>query len=148
MESESPEDDFEERYVTMLSPTAQAAMERRHGANTPDNSQDFPGHGGDQLQGNLSQEGGGQVPGDANGPSGVDAPSASTAPINNKRLRTALENLMTVHSMPLQEAFVQHLDQIVLAGAAGKELLTDMIAKASQGENPAPQGDFNRSGCD
>ena len=38
MESESPEDDFEERDVTMLSPAAQAAMERRRGPNTPDNS--------------------------------------------------------------------------------------------------------------
>ena len=64
-------------------------MDRRHGADTPDTSQDFPGHGGDQLQGNLSQEGGGQVNGDANGPNGVAAPSATTAPIDNKRLRNA-----------------------------------------------------------
>ena len=84
--------------MTMLSPAAQVAKERRRGANTPDNSQDFPGHGGDQLQGNLSQEGGVQVTGDANGPIGVDAQSASTAQMDNKRLRAALENLMTVYS--------------------------------------------------
>ena len=89
MESESPDDDFEERDVTMLRHPAQAAMERRRGANTPDNSQGFSGHGGDQPQGNLLKEGRGQVTGDANGPSGVDAPSASTAPIDNKRLRAA-----------------------------------------------------------
>ena len=51
---------------------------------------------------------------------------------------------MTAYSMPLREEFVQHLDQIVLAGVAGKEVLTDMIAKATQGENPAPPGNMDR----
>ena len=96
MESESPEDIFEERDVDMLSPGAKAAMEKRHDERTPDNSQDFPSHGDDQ-QGNHPQEGGGQAQGDANGPSGADAPSASTARLDNKRLRASLENMLTVY---------------------------------------------------
>ena len=128
----------------MLSPAArQAAMDRRRGADLSDTSQDFPGHIGDQLQGNLPHDGGGQVKGDSNRPNGVAAPSATTAPIDNKRLRTALESLMTAYLMPIREELVQHLAQIVLAGLAGKEALTNMIAKATKGENPPPPVDMD-----
>ena len=51
---------------------------------------------------------------------------------------------MTVHEITLQASFVQQLDQIILAGQSGKELLLDMIATASQGDDPAPEGDFDR----
>ena len=51
---------------------------------------------------------------------------------------------MTVYEIPLQASFIQQLDQIILAGPAGKKLLKDMIATASQGDNPAPEGDFDR----
>ena len=49
-----------------------------------------------------------------------------------------------VHEITLQASFVQQLDQIILAGQSGKELLLDMIATASQGDDPAPEGDFDR----
>ena len=51
---------------------------------------------------------------------------------------------MTVYEIPLQASFIQQLDEIILAGQAGKELLKDMIATASQGDNPASEGDFDR----
>ena len=102
MEGVSIEDDFEEGDVPMLSPAArQAAADKRRGADLPDTSHDFPGHSGDQLQGNLPQEGGDQVNGDANRPNGVAAPIIANGPIDNKRLRTALESLMTAYSMPI-----------------------------------------------
>ena len=124
----------------MLSPAArQAAADRRCGADLPDTSHDFPGHNGDQLQGNLPREGGDQVNGDANRPDGVAAPIIANGHIDNKRLRTALESLMTAYSMTIREEFVQHLDQIVMAGDAVKELLSAMIDKASKGEDPASQ---------
>ena len=69
--------------------------------------------------------------------------SASAAKADNKSLRSAMETLMKVSSMPLPEEFVQYLDQVVLAGASGKELLNKMIAKVSQGETPANRGDFD-----
>ena len=143
MENGSPEGDFEERDDPMLSPAAIAARERRQGPPTPDNSMDFPDHVDDQPPGTQPHEGGGQATGSHNGQSGADASSASAALVDNKRLRTAMETLMNVSSMPLPEAFVQYLDQVVLAGAAGKELLNEMIAKVSQGETPANRGDFD-----
>ena len=127
----------------MLNPAAIAAIERCQGPQTPDNSMDFPGNVYDQPQGTKPHKGGGLAAGVANGPSGVDAPSASTALVDNKRLRTALEILINVSSMPLPEAFVQYLDQVVLASTAGKELLNEMIAKVSQGETPANRADFD-----
>ena len=143
MENESPEDIFEEVDVEMLSPGAKAAMEKRQGDKIPDNSQDFPSQGDDQ-QGNHPQEGGGLAQGGTDGPSGADTTNASIALRDDKQLSTALENLMTVHEIPLQASFIQQLDQIILAGQSGKELLLDMIATASQGDDPAPESDFDR----
>ena len=74
---------------------------------------------------------------------GTDTTNASTSLRDNKSLRTALENLMKVHEIMLQAPFIQQLDQIILAGQSGKELLLDMITTASTGEDPASEGDFD-----
>ena len=131
---------FEEGDVPMLSPAARkAAADRRHGADEPDVSNDFPGHSSDQLKGQQPQAVGGQVQGDANRPpQGVAAPITNTVPIDNRRLRNAVESLMTAFSMPIRAEFIQHLDQLVLAADAGHEVLSDMIDRASKGEDPAP----------
>ena len=56
----------------------------------------------------------------------------------NRAIRSALDSLLRINKITVQPCYSQVLDEIVLAGLVGKDILMDMLQDASAGCNPSP----------
>ena len=94
--------------------------------------QDHPQRGGDSLDQSTSQD-----------PSALEEAAKEAEAITaNKALRIAIEATIMVKQIQVEAIYPQILDEVVLAGSIGREILMDMLKEATGGTNPGPwEGD-------
>ena len=129
---------MEEVDDDMLSPDAREARTRQRAAQVRDVSLEQPGTPG-ARQGSPPQ---GRVVPELNASEGTneddDSTTASDTVTDDRALRSALDNMLRVNKITVQPCYSQVLDEVVLAGIMGKDILMDMSQDASVGDNPSP----------
>ena len=98
--------------------------------------QDHPQRGGESLDQSTTQD-----------PSAVEEAAKEAEAITaNRALRIAIEATILVKQIQVEAIYPQILDEVVLAGSIGREILMDMLKEATGGANPGPgEGDDMRN---